>query len=73
MKTFENIDVALLPVGDTYTMGFEAAAEACAVIKPKICVPMHDWDKNLEPFVKMVNDKAPDVKVEILKNKDLSI
>ena len=73
MKSFTDLDVALVPVGDTYTMGFEAAAEACAVMKPKICVPMHDWDKDLEPFAKLVKEKAPDVKVEILKGKDLTL
>jgi len=35
-------DVALLPVGGTYTMDAEEAAEAATVIKPKIAaVPMH--------------------------------
>lgn len=34
-------DVALLPVGGTYTMTAAEAAEAAAAIKPKIAVPMH--------------------------------
>ncbi|NHI95000.1 MAG: MBL fold metallo-hydrolase [Candidatus Lokiarchaeota archaeon] len=73
MNEISNIDVALLPVGDTYTMGFEDAAEACAIINPKICVPMHDWDKDLNEFERLVKEKAPNVKVEILKGKDLEI
>jgi L-ascorbate metabolism protein UlaG (beta-lactamase superfamily) len=34
-------DVALLPVGGTYTMGPAEAAQAVEAIKPKVAVPMH--------------------------------
>jgi len=34
-------DVALLPVGGTYTMDASEAAKAAAVIKPAVAVPMH--------------------------------
>jgi L-ascorbate metabolism protein UlaG (beta-lactamase superfamily) len=34
-------DIALLPVSGTYVMTAEEAAEAAAVINPKIAVPMH--------------------------------
>jgi L-ascorbate metabolism protein UlaG (beta-lactamase superfamily) len=34
-------EVALLPVGGTYTMGPSEAAQAAGWIKPKIAVPMH--------------------------------
>jgi L-ascorbate metabolism protein UlaG (beta-lactamase superfamily) len=54
-------------------MGFSEAVEACGIIKPTICVPMHHWDKDLNQFKKMVNEKVPSVKVEILKGKDLTI
>ncbi len=35
------VDVALLPVGGTYTMNAEDASYAVKLIKPKIVVPMH--------------------------------
>lgn len=73
MKNLGEIDVALLPVGDTYTMGFSEGVEACKIINPKICVPMHDWDKDLNEFSKMVANSGSAVKVEILKGKDLEI
>jgi len=41
MEGLENIDLAFLPIGDTYTMSEEEAAQAVAVIKPKIVIPMH--------------------------------
>ena len=34
-------DIALLPVGGTYTMNAEEAAQAAEMIKPKIAIPMH--------------------------------
>lgn len=37
-------DVALLPVGGTYTMTAEEAVEACKKIKPKVAIPMHWGD-----------------------------
>lgn len=36
-----NTDVALLPVGGTYTMNAQQAAEAAIAIGPKVAVPMH--------------------------------
>lgn len=41
MANIKNIDVALLPVGGTYTMDAKEAAQACDLIKPKLAVPMH--------------------------------
>jgi len=73
METLGPIDVAFLPVGDTYTMGFNEAVEACKIIAPSICVPMHDWDKDLKVFSNLVKKSVPSVKVEILKGKDLEI
>ncbi len=35
------IDVALLPIGDNFTMGPDDAVEALNFLKPKVAVPMH--------------------------------
>lgn len=37
----EKIDVALLPIGDNFTMGPSDAAEAANLIKPALVIPMH--------------------------------
>jgi len=44
MKALENIDVALLPVGGTYTMNPTEAAEATSHIMPKLAIPYHWGD-----------------------------
>lgn len=44
MNRLENIYVALLPVGGTYTMDAAEAAEAVGHIKPKYAVPYHWGD-----------------------------
>ena len=43
-------DVALLPVGGTYTMDVEEAAQAAADIGPQVAVPMHDRGADLNAF-----------------------
>ena len=44
MKALKDIDVALLPVGGTYTMNAVEAAEATKHIKPKRAIPYHWGD-----------------------------
>jgi len=42
MKLLEGlVDVALLPIGDNFTMGPEDAARAVEFIKPKVVIPIH--------------------------------
>lgn len=66
MAKLKNVDVALLPVGGTYTMNAREAAEAANLIKPRIAVPMHygkivGSKQDAESFKKLCK-----VKVEIL-------
>lgn len=44
MAGLKNIDIALLPVGGTYTMTPEEAAKAVEMISPKKAIPMHWGD-----------------------------
>ncbi len=41
MNRIKDIDVALLPMGGTYTMAVDEAIDAANAIKPKTLVPMH--------------------------------
>jgi L-ascorbate metabolism protein UlaG (beta-lactamase superfamily) len=68
-------DVALIPIGDYYTMGPKEAAEAVKLLKPAIVVPMHYQtfpvlESSAENFIKLVKEKAPKVKVVALKPGD---
>lgn len=63
------IDVALLPIGDNFTMGPADAAEAVRMLKPRTVVPIHynTWEvieQNPEGFAAQVSS---DVRVEIIK------
>jgi len=54
-------DVAFLPVGGTYTMNAEKAAEVANLMRPKIAVPIHFGSvvgsrRDAEEFVKMLDD-----------------
>jgi len=44
MKNLSKIDVAILPVGGTYTMNAMEAAEAVNQIKPRLAIPCHWGD-----------------------------
>jgi L-ascorbate metabolism protein UlaG (beta-lactamase superfamily) len=46
MKTLEDINVAILPVGGTYTMNATEAAEATHYINPELAIPYH-WGSNI--------------------------
>ncbi len=75
MKELANrkITVALLPCGGTYTMDFEEATDAALDIQPEIVVPMHNWEKDLNPFRELMAKKDSNIKVEILTKKSLKI
>ena len=58
-----NIDVALLPIGDNFTMGIEDAAIAADLLNATVTIPMHYntfdvIEKNPEDFIKHLNDKG---------------
>ncbi|HEY8483516.1 MAG TPA: metal-dependent hydrolase [Longimicrobiales bacterium] len=63
------VDVALLPIGDNFTMGPEDAAQAVEFIQPRVVIPMHynTFDvikQDPEAFARLVGDRA---EVVILK------
>ncbi|TFG26358.1 MBL fold metallo-hydrolase [Candidatus Thorarchaeota archaeon] len=60
------VDVALLPIGDTYTMDIADATEAASAIQSKIVIPIHVKDANPEAFKTSVESKTSS-KVVILK------
>jgi L-ascorbate metabolism protein UlaG (beta-lactamase superfamily) len=61
MNNFGKIDIALLPIGGTYTMNVEEAIEAVNAIRPKYAIPMHygsivGSDKDAEKFEKLASE-----------------
>ncbi len=66
-----SVDVALLPIGGTYTMNESEAAEAVLAIDPDVVIPMHYNYLDSTPadaglFKDLVKDKNPDIEVIIL-------
>jgi len=61
-------DIAILPVGGTYTMTAEEAANAVNIINPKIAIPYHFGDiVGSERDAKLFSSFVLNSKVEILK------
>jgi L-ascorbate metabolism protein UlaG (beta-lactamase superfamily) len=58
MAELGKIDLAMLPIGGTYTMDMAEAIEAVEIIKPKVVIPMH-------------YNTFPEIKIEIEKFEDL--
>lgn len=67
-------EVALLPIGDRFTMGINEALKAVELIKPEIVVPMHYNTFDIirqDPFVfKQLVEAKTDTKVLIMKPGD---
>ena len=69
MKTFKDIDIALLPVSGTYVMTAEEAADAALDIKPKIAIPMHYGSivgstSDAKRFVELLKNKVETIVLE---------
>lgn len=68
----EGIDIALLPIGDNFTMGPDDALRAVKLIKPKVVIPMHynTFDvisQDPKSFATRVKKASPKTKVVVLK------
>jgi len=66
------VDVALLPIGDNFTMGPDDAVRAVQFISPRVVVPMHyntfpPIEQDPEEFRKKVGDRA---RVEVMSPGD---
>lgn len=78
MGLLDEITVALLPIGGTYTMNVKEAVEAAKMINPKIAVPMHYGEivgskNDAIEFKKLVEKETYTVSVIILEGRDLEI
>ncbi len=65
-----NYFIALLPVGGTYTMNAEEAAQAASIIKPTLAIPIHYGSivgsgNDAEKFVKICEEKG--IKAQVLE------
>ena len=61
-------EIAMIPIGDHYTMGPREAAYACNLLKPKIVIPMHFG--TFPPLVGRPSDLkklVPDVEIREMK------
>ena len=67
----EGIDLAVLPIGDNYTMGPDDALRAVKLIRPKHVIPIHynTWDlisQNADAWASRVEAETT-AKVHVLK------
>jgi len=65
------LDVAMLPIGDNFTMGVEDAVYAATLLKPKQVIPMHYntfpvIKQDPQKFIDLLKHDLPDTKGVIL-------
>lgn len=58
-------DIALVPIGGTYTMNYKEAAELINIVKPKKVIPMH--------YGEIVGDKEDAIKFKKLINENIEV
>jgi len=66
MRELGKVDVALLPIGGTFTTNIPEAVEAAIAIKPGVAIPMHRLKADPEEFKDNVEARS-DIKVVSLK------
>ena len=71
MGELGEVDIAILPVGGTYTMDVSEAAEAAGVIGPEVAIPMHynyvsGTSADPDEFKELVAEENAQIEVEIL-------
>jgi len=62
MKNIGKVDLALLPIGDKFTMSIDEAIEVAIKIKPRIVIPMHNHESNPKIFKDRLESNS-DIKV----------
>jgi L-ascorbate metabolism protein UlaG (beta-lactamase superfamily) len=58
MTSLGSVDVALLPIGGTFTMNDAEAVQAATAIKPQIIIPMHRNKADPEMFKRKIEKKT---------------
>ena len=66
MKNLGRVDVAMIPIGGTFTMDLAEAVQAAVAIKPKVVIPMHRSKADPQVFKTKVEKKSK-IKVMPLK------
>jgi L-ascorbate metabolism protein UlaG (beta-lactamase superfamily) len=58
MKQLGPVDLALLPIGGTYTMDLDAAVQAALTIQPQVVVPMHHLKADPQKFKSKIEENS---------------
>lgn len=67
MNNLKAIDIAMFPVGGTFTMDIDEAVEAARIIKPRAVIPMHEMGADIHEFNLKILEKTS-IKAVLLQN-----
>jgi L-ascorbate metabolism protein UlaG (beta-lactamase superfamily) len=71
MKRLGHVDVAMLPIGGTYTMDVDAAAEAAVAMNASLVIPMHNLKTPLERLAENLRSHPETQVIALEKGKPL--
>ena len=66
MEEMENIDIAFLPIGGTFTMDVAEAVIAAKAIKPKLIIPIHHINADPFLFCSHFKNKSAGIEAKVL-------
>ena len=58
MKELGNVNLAILPIGGTFTMDVPEAVQAALTINPQLVIPMHTLDSDPKQFKKLIEQSS---------------
>jgi L-ascorbate metabolism protein UlaG (beta-lactamase superfamily) len=58
MQKLGRVDVALVPIGGTFTMDIDEAAQAAIAINPKVVIPMHRFEADLRKIADQIETRS---------------
>lgn len=73
MKRLGKIDVALIPIGGTFTMDLDEAVTATLAINPKTVVPIHRLKAHVKAFKEKVESQSGIMVAALAEGEDLEL
>jgi L-ascorbate metabolism protein UlaG (beta-lactamase superfamily) len=58
MRELGRVDVALLPIGGTFTMDIEEATQAAIAMNPKVVIPMHRFEADPRKLADQIKTRS---------------
>ncbi len=73
MKTLPKLDIAMIPIGGTYTMDVPEAVQATLAMNPKLVLPMHRRESDVAELKRQVESRSTIKVIDLQENGEVEI